>query len=100
MAYSKAEQETVLVFDNESREWKAYTAVPKHIRKLMELGGEIQIMESGEEGTPIAIQCILSEKNVTLRKERLLTEEQRQRIAERIRKSVLTTGENFCSNYF
>ncbi|MED3090623.1 hypothetical protein [Bacillus toyonensis] len=86
MAYSKAEQETVLVFDNEIREWKVYTAVPKHIRKLMELGKEIKVMDKDEKGTPIAIQCILSEKNVTLRKERVLTEEQRQRIAERMRK--------------
>jgi len=41
-------------------------------------------MDKNEKGTPIAIQCILSEKNVTLRKERVLTEEQRHRIAERM----------------
>lgn len=43
MAYSKSEQETVLVFDNEDRHWKAYTAVPKHIRKLMEFGKQIKV---------------------------------------------------------
>lgn len=87
MAYSKSEQETVLVFDNEDRHWKVYTAVPKHIRKLMEFGKQIKVLETDEKGTPTAIQCILSEKNVSLRKERVLTKEQRQEIAERFRKT-------------
>jgi hypothetical protein len=34
MAYAKTEQETVLVFDNDKNLWKAYSTIPKHIRKI------------------------------------------------------------------
>lgn len=83
MAYQKEEQETVLVFDYSTGEWTAYSTVPKHIRKLMNIG-EMNIIES-EDDHPIAVQGKLSEKQVSMKKLREYTDEQRQKVAERMR---------------
>ncbi|MED3554281.1 hypothetical protein [Cytobacillus praedii] len=53
MAYAKSEQETVLAFDYEKKVWKAYSTVPKHIRKLMSIG-DMRIIES-ENDKPICV---------------------------------------------
>lgn len=78
MAYSKSEQETVLAFDYEKNVWKAYSTVPKHIRKLMSIG-EMKIIES-ENDKPICVQGVLSEKQVSMKKERILSEETKEKL--------------------
>lgn len=85
MGYSKDEMETTLAFDYETGKWNVYSTVPKHIRKLMEIG-DMKVIEKEDE-RPIAIKGVLNEKQVTMKKERIITEEQRQQIAERLKKA-------------
>lgn len=84
MGYSRDEQETSLVFDNSTGEWTVYSTVPKHIRKLTNLT-ELIVLES-EDDRPIAVRGTLTEKQVTMKKERVYTDEQRERAAERLSK--------------
>lgn len=83
MTYTKEEQETVLVYNYADNEWKVYSTVPKHIRKLMTLG-EMSILET-EEDRPIAIQGILPEKKVAMRNPKVVSEEQRAAQSERMK---------------
>jgi hypothetical protein len=82
--YSKSEQETVLVFNYEDGDWDCYSNVPKHIRKLMSVG-EMKVLET-EDGRPIAVRGKLSEKQVSMKNVRVMTEEQKQKAAERMKK--------------
>ncbi|MCM3456582.1 hypothetical protein M3685_22025 [Heyndrickxia oleronia] len=85
MGYSREEQETTLVFDNLTGLWNVYSNVPKHIRKLTKIT-EIFTVES-EDGKPIAVKGTLTEKQVSMKKERVYTEEQRLKAAQRLSKS-------------
>jgi hypothetical protein len=87
MGYSKDEQETVLNFDNSTGTWSVYSTVPKHIRKLTKLT-EVFVIES-EDGRPIAVKGNLSEKQVNMKKERVMSEEQRKAAADRLMKARL-----------
>ncbi|KYC92229.1 hypothetical protein B4102_3770 [Heyndrickxia sporothermodurans] len=84
MGYPREEQETTLVFDNSTGLWNVYSTVPKHIRKLANLC-DLNVIES-EDGKPIAVKGVLNEKQVSMKKERVYTEEQRQKAAERLSK--------------
>lgn len=85
MGYSKEEQETSLVFDNSTGKWSIYSTVPKHIRKLSKLT-EIIVLEF-EGDRPIAIKGTLTEKQVSMKKERVMSEEQRKEAAERLNRT-------------
>lgn len=85
MGYSREEQETSLVFDNSTGEWTVYSTVPKHIRKLSNLT-ELFVLEY-EDDRPIAVKGILSEKQVSMRNLRVMTEEQKQKVADRLSKA-------------
>ncbi|PJN92253.1 hypothetical protein, partial [Bacillus sp. mrc49] len=65
--------------------WTVYSTVPKHIRKLTNLT-ELIVLES-EDDRPIAVRGTLTEKQVTMKKERVYTDEQRERAAERLSKA-------------
>jgi hypothetical protein len=91
MAYPRSEQETVLVFDAETNEWSAYSTVPKHIRKLASLT-EVTVLETDEHGNPAAARATLTTKMVSMKKERVLTEEQRNAMRDRM-KSTLKNAE-------
>lgn len=80
MGYSRDEQETVLVYSD--GEWNIYSTVSKHIRKFLEIA-EMEVLEY-EDDRPIAIKGKLSERNISIKKERNLSEEQRRKIAERL----------------
>lgn len=88
MAYSRDEQETVLVFNNDLGEWDVYSSVPKHIRKLMTLGN-FKVLED-ECGRPIVVRGKLNEKQVSMKKERVMSEEQRLQASERAKKARLS----------
>ncbi|PFS24343.1 hypothetical protein COK65_30745 [Bacillus thuringiensis] len=85
--YSVKEQETVLTYDNETKEWSAYSCVPKHIRKLVALVGEenVTIIESDNNGNSLAVRCTLQEKNVSMKRLRTYSEDQKREMAERMR---------------
>jgi bifunctional DNA-binding transcriptional regulator/antitoxin component of YhaV-PrlF toxin-antitoxin module len=78
MAYSKEEQETVLVFDYVENLWRVHSTVPKHIRKLIGLG-EMEILEL-ENDRPISIKGTLSEKQISMKKNRIITEETKEKL--------------------
>jgi hypothetical protein len=85
MAYSREEQETTLVFDNSTGLWSVYSTVPKHIRKLAKIT-EIISLER-ENGKPISVKATLSEKQVSMKPVRVISEEQKQKAAERLSKA-------------
>jgi hypothetical protein len=85
MGYSRGEQETSLVFDNSTGNWTVYSTVPKHIRKLANLT-ELFVLEY-EDDRLIAVRGTLTEKQVTMKKEQVYTDEQRERAAERLSKA-------------
>ncbi|MEL3959381.1 hypothetical protein NST17_19700 [Caldifermentibacillus hisashii] len=93
MGYAKEEMETVLVFDYEEGSWTVYSTVPKHIRKLMEIG-EVEIIEEENE-RPIAIGGTLTERQVSMKRERVMSEEQRQKSAEILKKTRLKSEMEF-----
>jgi hypothetical protein len=78
MGYAKSEQETVLAFDYDKNVWKVYSTVPKHIRKLMSIG-DIRIVEE-ENDRPICVQGELTEKQVSMKKIRVLSEETKEKL--------------------
>lgn len=80
MGYSRDEQETVLVYSD--GKWSVYSTVPKHIRKFLDIA-EMEVLEY-EGNRPIAIKGKLSERNISIKKERNLSEEEKRRIAERL----------------
>ncbi|PEC58416.1 hypothetical protein CN556_25010 [Bacillus wiedmannii] len=84
--YSTKEQETVLTFDNETKEWSAYSCVPKHIRKLVALVGEenVTVIEKDDDSI-LAVKCTLQEKQVSMKKLRQYSEDQKRMMAERMR---------------
>ncbi|SMQ75920.1 hypothetical protein SAMN05444673_2567 [Bacillus sp. OV166] len=85
MGFSREEQETTMVFDNSTGKWNVYSTVPKHIRKLSKLTEFLTLESDGDR--PVAIKCELSEKMVSMKKERVYTEEQKQKVANRFAKS-------------
>lgn len=84
MGYSIEEQETVAVFDNKTKKWSVYSTVPKHIRKLLEIT-EVEVVEM-ESDRPIAVRAVLEDKQISMKKVRVLSEEQRQAQAARLAK--------------
>ncbi|MFB5588512.1 hypothetical protein ACE41I_17620 [Bacillus cereus] len=84
--YSTKEQETVLTFDNETKEWSVYSCVPKHIRKLVALVGKenVTVIEK-DGGSILAVKCTLQEKQVSMKKIRQYSEDQKREMAERMR---------------
>jgi hypothetical protein len=85
MAYSKEEQETSLVFDYSTGLWSVYSTVPKHIRKLSNLCDLITL--ESENDRPIAVKGILTEKQVAMKNPRVMSEEQKQKNADRLSKA-------------
>ncbi|MCR8938728.1 hypothetical protein O0555_15450 [Brevibacillus laterosporus] len=85
MPYPRSEQETVLTYEYETRQWLAYSCVPAHIRKLTAIGRNVTILDRDESGDPSAIRAELSTKQVRMVAERVMTEEQRAAAADRVR---------------
>jgi hypothetical protein len=92
MGYSREEQETTLVFDNSKGQWSVYSTVPKHIRKLSKLC-DLNVLET-EDGRPIAVKGVLSEKQVSMKQERIMSDEQKQAAAERLARARNKKEEN------
>jgi len=86
MGYGKQEQETTLIYEAETNEWSVYSTVPTHIRKLMSIG-EMTVIET-EDDRPIAIKGKLSKKQVSMKQERVISEEQRARMSEMMKQRM------------
>lgn len=86
---SRSEAETILSYDYELDQWHYYSDVPKHNRKwdkavvptrrVVEDNGTISLLEGTIDG------------GVSVRKQRKLTNEQRQAAADRLRQSRINS---------
>lgn len=85
MGYSIDERETALVYEDKTKSWTFYSCVPKHIHRLMSITDNYEVLE-WENERPIAIHGKLNEKQVSMRKERKLSEEQKKAMSERMKK--------------
>lgn len=84
--YSREEMETVCVYEKETNTWNIYSTNRKHITKLMkQYKQHVEIVESTNEGLPVAINVKIPEDIVTFRK--LLTDEEKQNRRERALKN-------------
>jgi hypothetical protein len=82
MAYPQSEQETIVIYDVERRGWHIDTTYPPHVRKYREFVGEI------EEDSDDRLAGWLSEDfsySFTGRKKKVLTDEEKQQIANRFK---------------
>lgn len=70
---SRAERETVLSYDMESRAWEVTTCVPKHTRRLERLYGPGKILD--RFGTT---RWTLPEAAISIRKPKAVTDAQRE----------------------
>ncbi|MGQ4573270.1 hypothetical protein ACUIJP_04205 [Leuconostoc pseudomesenteroides] len=83
MKIPRSEQETIVIFDVEVGKWHIDTTYPPHIRKYTPAMGEI------EEKTQDRLAGWISDEysgSFTTRKRKTLTDEERQRVREQLRK--------------
>lgn len=84
MKIPRSEQETIVIFDVEVGKWHIDTTYPPHIRKYTAAMGEIE--EKTEDRLAGWISDEFSGSFMT-RKRKILTDEQRQHVGERLRKA-------------
>lgn len=83
MKIPRTEQETIVIYDVEVGKWHIDTTYPPHIRKYTPAMGEI------EEKTQDRLAGWISDDysgSFMTRKRKTLTDEQRQRVREQLRK--------------
>lgn len=86
MAYPKSEQETVIVFEAETGLWNFYSTYPPHIRKYKEL---VLDAKTTEDQYGISSLCgKMEDVNVRISKKRVMSEEQKLALAERLRRNL------------
>lgn len=85
MAYPKGEQETVIVFEAETGLWSFYSTHPPHIRKYKELVLDAKTTE--DQYGINSLRGKLEDVNVRISKKRVMSEEQRAALAERLRQA-------------
>lgn len=87
MGFSKEEQESTLVYEAETNEWKGYSCYPPHITKIIKILGIENVKADYEEGreSPVSIVFRMKPNQVSFRqgKEREMTEEQREKARKR-----------------
>lgn len=88
----QGEQETIITYDNETKEWHVFTDVPKHARKYEALIDETKPFRKGYSvngGALSMLEGTLNECNVIISKKRksTMTEEQKKAAAERMKKA-------------
>lgn len=84
---SREERETVLSWDAETKCWHIYTDEPKHARKYEKYIDDSKPTRRGysESEKLVMLEGDLKGANVTVSKKRVMTAEQKQRLAERAR---------------
>lgn len=89
MGYAKSEQETTLVYDAELDKWIGYSCYSPHITKIVKLLGLDNVKAEYEDGrdSPLSIRFEMQSNQVSFRsgKKRQMSEEQKQKAAERMR---------------
>lgn len=85
------EQETILSYSQEDKTWYIYSDVPKHARKYEKIIPADQVRRKGyRNGNLVMIDGYVDEKAVTvsIHKKRVISDEERQKLAERARKNL------------
>lgn len=81
----RTEQETVLVFNAETKRWTMHSTYPPHMRKWGDLIEDPASVS--EDGAEVSVEGEMVEGlSVSLRKKRVMSEEQRQLAGERLAK--------------
>ena len=88
---SREERETLLRFDYLEQYWYVDTSVPTHITKFKRQGWEVVSQTINEDGIVQAVEFrCTNPSSITIgnvkKRKRVLTEEQRQKLAERMKK--------------
>lgn len=83
MSIPRSEQETVLIFNAETKRWTMHSTYPPHMRKW---GSLLTAPASvSEDGAEVSVEGDMVEGlSVSLRKKRVMSEEQRQLASERL----------------
>ena len=85
------ERETVLVYSDSDRKWRAETSIPKHYRKMLRQNWKQTSLTTNENGDFVAAEFENTEKAVSFRdttiKRSPMSEEHKQKLAE-YRKTV------------
>lgn len=87
---SREERETILTYEEETNQWHIYTDVPKHARKYEKYVNESKNHRKGysvNSGQLVMIDGYIADGNVGISKKRKLTEKQRQKLAENLKRN-------------
>lgn len=84
MTTPRSEQETIISYDRERDEWHYYSDVPKHNRKWRDLISQPH-MTANENGDITLLEGIIH-GSVSIRKPTVISEENRVKAAERLKK--------------
>lgn len=87
---SREERETILTYEEEVDQWHIYTDVPKHARKYEKYVDESKNYRKGYSvnvGQLVMIDGYIIDGNVGISKKRKLTEKQRQKLAENLKRN-------------
>lgn len=87
---SREERETILTYEEETNQWHIYTDVPKHARKYEKYVDESKSHRKGysvSSGQLVMIDGYVADGNVGISKKRKLTEKQRQKLAENLKRN-------------
>lgn len=85
MSIPRSEQETVLIFNAETKRWTMHSTYPPHMRKWGDLIEDPASVS--EDGAEVSVEGDMVEGlSVSLRKKRVMSEEQRQLAGERLAK--------------
>nr|DAI78545.1 MAG TPA: hypothetical protein [Caudoviricetes sp.] len=89
MSVPRTEQETVLVFNAETKRWTMHSTYPPHMRKWRDLIEDVASVN--EDGAEVSVEGdMVDGLTVSLRKKRVMSEEQRQLAGERLAKLRVT----------
>lgn len=87
---SGEERETILTYEEEVDQWHIYSDVPKHARKYEKFIDESKRYRKGysvNSGQLVMVEGYIIDGNVGISKKRKLTEKQRQKLAENLKRN-------------
>ncbi|ELX6561598.1 hypothetical protein D1X54_00415 [Listeria monocytogenes] len=83
MGFKLSDQETVIHYQHDTREWRLYTNVQKHINKYKDLVKNPRLVKENER--IISLEGTLPNVVVSLYKKRKIDEETRKAMGERLK---------------
>lgn len=87
MGLSRMEQEVHILKTADEKEWMMYSSDPKYIRKMDKIGVSPYKKEKIDNDT-YGYFYKIEEKQISFRKKRILTEEQKKKMKERMLSNI------------